>query len=49
MLESFRLDVFKLDFKEFCYDIGSFFVLNKIVLRGKEIGKKWFVRILDKF
>ena len=42
MLESFRLDVPKLDFKELCHDIGSLFAPNKIVLRGKETGKKWF-------
>ena len=38
----------KLDFKELCHDIGSLFAPNKIVLRGKETGKKWFARILDK-
>lgn len=48
MLESFRLDVPKLDFKELRHDIGSLFAPNKIVLRGKETGKKWFARILDK-
>ena len=36
MLESFRLDVPKLDFKELRHDIGSLFAPNKIVLRGKE-------------
>ena len=39
MLESFRLDVPKLDFKELCHDIGSLFAPNKIVLRMKETGK----------
>ena len=48
MLESFRLDVPKLDFKELRHDIGSLFAPNKIVLRGKETGKKWFSRIWDK-
>ena len=47
-VQTCALPISKLDFKELCHDIGSLFAPNKIVLRGKETGKKWFARILDK-